>query len=176
MKSATGFSSRFLGLLSSHARGERRQSSVATAMQHIRSGHDNRLRSLDAVRPFVSVEEIRSCRIEEARESSAAVLAIPIVTILSGRSGRRPYGDTRSHETNAALAPDTPGLPSSHQKRRTMQEGRHYGTDEASLVEAWINPFIIRGPNATSDHPADDLTLARFYLQQEQLRGGSASA
>src|ERR1043165_4488575 len=148
--------------------GARRQDSVATAMQHM--DPDTTIVAVhDAVRPFVTVEEIEAA-IHEAEKSGAAVLAIPIVdTVKQIRKDRIESTVTRD---NLVLA-QTPQVFRVEVLRDAFERAKkdeYYGTDESSLVERMDHPVaIIRGSerNIKITRP-DDLTLARFYLQEEQ--------
>jgi 2-C-methyl-D-erythritol 4-phosphate cytidylyltransferase len=123
----------------------------------------------DAVRPFVSVEEIEAV-IHEAEKSGAAVLAIPIVdTVKQIRKDRIESTLTRD---NLVLA-QTPQVFRVEVLRDAFERAKkdeYYGTDESSLVERMDRSvIIIRGSerNIKITRP-DDLALARFYLQEEQ--------
>jgi 2-C-methyl-D-erythritol 4-phosphate cytidylyltransferase len=148
--------------------GARRQDSVATAMQHM--DPDTTIVAVhDAVRPFVSVEEIEAA-IHEAEKSGAAVLAIPIVdTVKQIRKDRIESTLTREHLVLA----QTPQVFRTEVLREAFERAKkdeYYGTDESSLVERMDHPVaIIRGSerNIKITRP-DDLTLARFFLQEEQ--------
>jgi len=148
--------------------GARRQDSVATAMQHM--DPDTTIVAVhDAVRPFVSVEEIEAV-IQEADKSGAAVLAIPIVdTVKQIRKDLIESTLTRDHLVLA----QTPQVFRSEVLREAYERAKrdeYYGTDESSLVERMDHPVaIIRGSerNIKITRP-DDLALARFYLQEEQ--------
>jgi 2-C-methyl-D-erythritol 4-phosphate cytidylyltransferase len=148
--------------------GARRQDSVATAMQHM--DPDTTIVAVhDAVRPFVSVEEIEAV-IHEAEKSGAAVLAIPIVdTVKQIRKDRIESTLTREHLVLA----QTPQVFRTEVLREAFERAKkdeYYGTDESSLVERMDHPVaIIRGSerNIKITRP-DDLTLAGFYLQEEQ--------
>jgi 2-C-methyl-D-erythritol 4-phosphate cytidylyltransferase len=148
--------------------GARRQDSVATAMQHM--DPDTTIVAVhDAVRPFVSVEEIEAT-IHEAEKSGAALLAIPIVdTVKQIRKDRIESTLTRE---NLILA-QTPQVFRVEVLREAFERAKkdeYYGTDESSLVERMDRPVaIIRGSerNIKITRPGD-LALARFYLQEEQ--------
>jgi 2-C-methyl-D-erythritol 4-phosphate cytidylyltransferase len=148
--------------------GARRQDSVATAMQHM--DPDTTIVAVhDAVRPFVTVEEIEAT-IHEAEKSGAALLAIPIVdTVKQIRKDRIESTLTRD---NLILA-QTPQVFRVEVLREAFERAKkdeYYGTDESSLVERMDLPVaIIRGSerNIKITRPGD-LALARFYLQEEQ--------
>jgi 2-C-methyl-D-erythritol 4-phosphate cytidylyltransferase len=150
--------------------GARRQDSVATAMQHM--DPDTTIVAVhDAVRPFVSVEEIETT-IRLAEESGAALLAIPIVdTVKQIRKGKDIIDATLTRE-HLVLA-QTPQVFRVEVLREAFERAKkdeYYGTDESSLVERMDHPVsIVRGSerNIKITRPGD-LTLARFYLQEEQ--------
>jgi 2-C-methyl-D-erythritol 4-phosphate cytidylyltransferase len=148
--------------------GARRQDSVATAMQHL--DPDTTIVAVhDAVRPFVSIEEIEAV-IHEAEKNGAAVLAIPIVdTVKQIRKDRIESTLTRDHLV-LAQTPQVFRIEVLRDAFERAKKDEYYGTDESSLVERMDYPVaIIRGSerNIKITRP-DDLTLARFYLQEEQ--------
>jgi len=148
--------------------GARRQDSVATAMQHM--DPDTTIVAVhDAVRPFVSVEEIEAV-IHEAEKNGAAVLAIPIVdTVKQIRKDRIESTLTRDNLV-LAQTPQAFRVEILRDAFERAKKDEYYGTDESSLVERMDHPVaIIRGSerNIKITRP-DDLTLARFYLQEEQ--------
>jgi 2-C-methyl-D-erythritol 4-phosphate cytidylyltransferase len=125
----------------------------------------------DAVRPFVSVEEIEAT-IRLAEESGAALLAIPIVdTVKQIRKGKDIIDATLTRE-HLVLA-QTPQVFRVEVLREAFERAKkdeYYGTDESSLVERMDHPVsIVRGSerNIKITRPGD-LSLARFYLQEEQ--------
>jgi len=148
--------------------GARRQDSVATAMQHMDS--DTTIVAVhDAVRPFVSVEEIEMV-IRAADKQGAAVLAIPIVDTV--KQIRRDLIDSTLTREHLVLA-QTPQVFRVEVLREAYERAKkdeYYGTDESSLVERMDYPVaIVRGSerNIKITRPAD-LSLACFYLQEEQ--------
>jgi 2-C-methyl-D-erythritol 4-phosphate cytidylyltransferase len=148
--------------------GARRQDSVATGLQHM--DPDTTIVAVhDAVRPFVTVEEIEAA-IHEAEKSGAAVLAIPIVdTVKQIRKDRIESTLTRDHLV-LAQTPQVFRVEVLREAFERAKKDEYYGTDESSLVERMDHPVaIIRGSerNIKITRP-DDLTLARFYLQEEQ--------
>ncbi len=148
--------------------GDRRQDSVATGMQHM--DPDTTIVAVhDAVRPFVSVEEIEAA-ICEADKSGAAVLAIPIVdTVKQTRKDTVESTLTREHLV-LAQTPQVFRVEVLREAFERAKKDEYYGTDESSLVERMDHPVaIIRGSerNIKITRPGD-LALARFYLQEEQ--------
>jgi len=148
--------------------GDRRQDSVAVAMQQL--SHDTTIVAVhDAVRPFVSVEEIDSV-IREADRRGAAILAVPIVDTVK-QVQKDVVGSTVARE-HLVLA-QTPQVFRIEILREAFERARrdeYYGTDESSLVERLGHPVsIVRGSerNIKITRPSD-LTLARVFLEEEQ--------
>lgn len=152
--------------------GARRQDSVATAMQHM--DPDTTIVAVhDAVRPFVSVEEIEAT-IRLAEKTGAALLAIPIVdTVKQIRKDIIDSTLTREHLV-LAQTPQVFRVEILREAYERAKKDEYYGTDESSLVERMDHPVsIVRGSerNIKITRPGD-LSLARFYLQEEQAHGG----
>ncbi|HET9219966.1 MAG TPA: 2-C-methyl-D-erythritol 4-phosphate cytidylyltransferase [Terriglobia bacterium] len=150
--------------------GARRQDSVAVAMQHL-SPETTIVVVHDAVRPFVKVDEIEAV-IAEAQKSGAAVLAIPIVdTVKQIRKDVIDSTLTREHLV-LAQTPQAFRIEILTEAFERARRDEYYGTDESSLVERLGLPVaVVRGSerNIKITRP-DDLTLARFFLQEEQGR------
>lgn len=148
--------------------GARRQDSVATAMQHL-SPETTIVAVHDAVRPFVSVQEIEAT-ILEADKSGAAVLAIPIVDTV--KQIRKDVVDSTLTREHLVLA-QTPQVFRVEVLREAFERAKrddYYGTDESSLVERLGLPVaVVRGSerNIKITRPGD-LALARFFLQEER--------
>src|SRR5688572_15377005 len=124
--------------------GARRQDSVAIAMQHL--GADATIVAVhDAVRPFVSLEEIESV-IREADKNGAAVLAVPIVDTV--KQIRKDVIDSTLTREHLVLA-QTPQAFRTEILREAFERAKrdeYYGTDESSLVERMGNPVaVVRG-------------------------------
>jgi 2-C-methyl-D-erythritol 4-phosphate cytidylyltransferase len=148
--------------------GARRQDSVATAMQHM--DPDTTIVAVhDAVRPFVSVEEIEAT-IRLAEKTGAALLAIPIVdTVKQIRKDIIDSTLTREHLV-LAQTPQVFRVEILREAYERAKKDEYYGTDESSLVERMDHPVsIVRGSerNIKITRPGD-LALAGFYLQEEQ--------
>jgi 2-C-methyl-D-erythritol 4-phosphate cytidylyltransferase len=147
--------------------GERRQDSVAIGLEQLQPGTDI-VAVHDAVRPFVSVEEIESV-VNMAERSGAAILAVPIVDTV--KQAEREFVESTLTREHLVLA-QTPqvfrtDLLREAFKRAAMDE--YYGTDESSLVERLSRPVaIVRGSerNIKITRPGD-LTLARAFLAEE---------
>jgi 2-C-methyl-D-erythritol 4-phosphate cytidylyltransferase len=148
--------------------GDRRQDSVYVAMQSLPP--DTTIVAVhDAVRPFVSVDEIENA-IREADKRGAAILAIPIVdTVKQVEKDIVELTVAREHLVSA----QTPQVFRIEILRDAFERARrdeYYGTDESSLVERTGQPVaIVRGSerNIKITRPSD-LTLARVFLEEEE--------
>jgi 2-C-methyl-D-erythritol 4-phosphate cytidylyltransferase len=148
--------------------GDRRQDSVSVAMQHL--APDTTVVAVhDAVRPFVSVEEIELV-IREADRRGAAILAVPIVDTV--KQVEKDVVDSTLAREHLVLA-QTPQVFQIGILREAFQRAKqdeYYGTDESSLVERLGHPVsIVRGSerNIKITRPSD-LTLARVFLEEER--------
>jgi 2-C-methyl-D-erythritol 4-phosphate cytidylyltransferase len=148
--------------------GERRQDSVWIAMQQLKP--DTTIVAVhDAVRPFVSVEEIESI-VGEAERRGAAILAIPIVdTVKQVERDLVELTVTREHLV-LAQTPQVFRIDVLREAFERARKDEYYGTDESSLVERIAKPVaIVRGSerNIKITRPSD-LTLARVFLEEER--------
>jgi 2-C-methyl-D-erythritol 4-phosphate cytidylyltransferase len=148
--------------------GDRRQDSVYVAMQNLPP--DTTIVAVhDAVRPFVSVDEIENA-IREADKRGAAVLAIPIVDTV--KQVEKDIVELTVAREHLVLA-QTPQVFRIEILRDAFERARrdeYYGTDESSLVERTGHPVaIVRGSerNIKITRPSD-LTLARVFLEEEE--------
>ena len=148
--------------------GERRQDSVFTALGHL----DQNVTVVavhDAVRPFVSVEEIEAV-IQKAAKDGAAILAVPIVDTV--KQVEKDVIDATLAREHLVLA-QTPQAFRIEILREAFERARkdeYYGTDESSLVERLGRSVsIVRGSerNIKITRPTD-LVLARVLLEEEQ--------
>src|SRR5215467_6355889 len=144
--------------------GDRRQDSVSIALQHLQS--DVTLVAVhDAVRPFVSTEEIEAV-ISKADKDGAAILAIPVVDTV--KQVTRNIIDATLAREHLVLA-QTPQAFRVEILREAFERARkdeYYGTDESSLVERLGRPVsIVRGSerNIKITRPTD-LVLARVLF------------
>ena len=149
--------------------GDRRQDSVSIALQHLQS--DVTLIAVhDAVRPFVSMEEIETV-ITKADKDGAAILAIPVVDTV--KQVTRNIIDATLAREHLVLA-QTPQAFRVEILREAFERARkdeYYGTDESSLVERLGRPVsIVRGSerNIKITRPTD-LVLARVLFEEEQV-------
>jgi 2-C-methyl-D-erythritol 4-phosphate cytidylyltransferase len=148
--------------------GERRQDSVWMGMQHLEPDTDI-VAVHDAVRPFVSIAEIKAV-VAEAEHRGAAILAIPIVdTVKQVERDQVELTVTREHLVLA----QTPQVFRIEVLRSAFERARkdeYYGTDESSLVERGEHSVsIVRGTerNIKITRPSD-LVLARVFLEEER--------
>jgi len=148
--------------------GERRQDSVWIGMQHLEP-ETTIVAVHDAVRPFVTIEEIESV-VTEAERRGAAILAIPIVdTVKQVERDLVEMTVTREHLVLA----QTPEVFRVEVLREAFEKARkdeYYGTDESSLVERTNHSVaIVRGSerNIKITRPSD-LILARAFLEEER--------
>ena len=137
----------------------------------------------DAVRPFVTVEQITRV-IEEARRCKAAILGYPRHGHGEGSKARQPagrccadhrHGSARTHRAGA----DAASLRDALLKEAFAQaEGDGVNaSDEAGLVERiGHDVHVVQGSerNIKITKPAD-MDLARFYLQCRAKKGMSYS-
>lgn len=149
--------------------GERRQDSVAIGLKHLRP--DTTIVAVhDAVRPFVSLEEIESVVLEADRRGSA-ILAVPIVdTVKQVERELVELTLTREHLV-LAQTPQVFRVEVLQKAFESARKDEYYGTDESSLVERLGLPVsIVRGSerNIKITRPSD-LTLARAFLDEEKL-------
>jgi 2-C-methyl-D-erythritol 4-phosphate cytidylyltransferase len=150
--------------------GERRQDSVFIGMQHLPA--DTGIVAVhDAVRPFVTLDEIKSV-IEEAKLRGAAILAVPIVdTVKQVERDLVQSTLTREHLV-LAQTPQAFQVAILKQAFEGARKDEYYGTDESSLVERVGLPVsAIRGSerNIKITRPSD-LVLARVFLEEERSR------
>ena len=147
--------------------GERRQDSVAMGLEHLQPGTDM-VAVHDAVRPFVSVEDIDKV-VSQAERMGAAILAVPIVDTV--KQAEREFVESTLTREHLVLA-QTPQVFRKEildQAFERAAKDEYYGTDESSLVERLGHPVaIVRGSerNIKITRPSD-LTLARAFLAEE---------
>jgi 2-C-methyl-D-erythritol 4-phosphate cytidylyltransferase len=149
--------------------GERRQDSVAVALEQLQAGTTH-VAVHDAVRPFVSINEIDSV-VHEAERRGAAILAVPIVDTV--KQVEKDFIESTLTREHLVLA-QTPQVFRIEILREAFDKARtdeYYGTDESSLVERMGHPVaIVRGSerNIKITRPSD-LSLAGFFLEEEKV-------
>jgi 2-C-methyl-D-erythritol 4-phosphate cytidylyltransferase len=148
--------------------GERRQDSVAMGLQSLQPGTEI-VAVHDAVRPFISVEEIENV-VRQAERSGAAILGVPIVdTVKHAEKDFIESTLTREHLV-LAQTPQAFRVEILKEAFESAAKDEYYGTDESSLVERLGRPVaIVRGSerNIKITRPSD-LTLARAFLEEER--------
>jgi 2-C-methyl-D-erythritol 4-phosphate cytidylyltransferase len=158
--------------------GDTRQASVAQALQHIPD--DTELVVVhDAVRPFVTVEQITRV-IEEARRCKAAILGIPAMdTVKEVKRASLPEDValiTATVPRERVVLAQTPQVFETRLLKEAFAGAEEDGvnaSDEAGLVERLGHDVhVVHGSerNIKITRPAD-MELARFYLHAEQKKG-----
>ena len=156
--------------------GETRQQSVANALAQV-APETEIVMVHDAVRPFVTVEQIERL-IAEARERGAAILGIPAIdTVKEVKRERLPEDVARITGTiprERIVLAQTPQAFRYALLREAFARAEQDGvtaSDEAALVERiGQDVYVVLGSerNLKITRPAD-MDLARFYLEQERV-------
>src|SRR5271167_3904181 len=155
--------------------GDTRQQSVANALAQVDPSTEIVLVH-DAVRPFVTLEQIERV-IAEARARGAAILGIPAIdTIKEVKRASLPEDIAVISATiprERIVLAQTPQAFSYSLLRDAFHKAQQDGvtaSDESSLVERFGHDvFVVLGSerNLKITRPAD-MDLARFYLEQER--------
>jgi len=155
--------------------GDTRQQSVANALAQVDPSTEIVLVH-DAVRPFVTLEQLDRI-IAEARGRGAAILGIPAIdTVKEVKRARLPEDVALISATIPrerivlAQTPQAFSYPLLRDAFRKAQEDGVTASDEAALVERFGHDvFVVLGSerNLKITRPAD-MDLARFYLDQER--------
>jgi 2-C-methyl-D-erythritol 4-phosphate cytidylyltransferase len=155
--------------------GETRQQSVANALARI--GAETDLVAVhDAVRPFVTREQVQRV-IAEASARGAAILGVPAIdTVKEVRRSSLPQDVALISSTiprEKIVLAQTPQVFETKLLKDAFARAEREGmtaSDEAALVE-WIghDVYVVQGSerNIKITRPAD-MELARFYLEQER--------
>ena len=123
----------------------------------------------DAVRPFVSLDLIRSV-VEAARQHGAAIPGIPSIDTVKQVEQQRVLGTIPRERIVLAQTPQAFRYDILREAFTLAGTEGFFGTDEASLVERLgIEVIVLMGSdrNIKITKPSD-LPLARLYLAQEQ--------
>jgi 2-C-methyl-D-erythritol 4-phosphate cytidylyltransferase len=157
--------------------GDSRQESVSQALQHVPADTELILVH-DAVRPFVTVEQIARV-ISEARRTRAAILAIPAMdTVKEVKRASLPEDValiTVTIPRERIVLAQTPQVFEAALLKDAFARAEADGvsaSDEAGLVERMgIDVYVVQGSerNIKITKPTD-MDLARFYLQAEQKK------
>ncbi|HXR32926.1 MAG TPA: 2-C-methyl-D-erythritol 4-phosphate cytidylyltransferase [Verrucomicrobiae bacterium] len=157
--------------------GDLRQDSVAQALKLI--GDETELVVVhDAVRPFVTVEQITRV-IEEARRCKAAILGVPAMdTVKEVKRASLPEDValiTATVPRERIVLAQTPQVFETRLLKEAFAQAEGDGlsaSDEAGLVERMGHDvYVVQGSerNIKITKPAD-MDLARFYLHAEQKK------
>jgi 2-C-methyl-D-erythritol 4-phosphate cytidylyltransferase len=157
--------------------GDSRQESVSHALKHI--PEDTELVVVhDAVRPFVTVEQITRV-IEEARRVKAAILAVPAMdTVKEVKRASLPEDValiTATIPRERVVLAQTPQVFEANLLKKAFASAEEDGvvaSDEAGLVERLGHEVhVVHGSerNIKITKPAD-MDLARFYLHGEKKK------
>ena len=155
--------------------GDSRQDSVAMALKEVPDGTEIVLVH-DAVRPFVTVEQIARV-IEEARRCKAAILGIPAMdTVKEVKRASLPEdvalitGTTPRERIVLAQTPQAFATKLLKDAFARAQQDGVNASDEAGLVERLghdVHVVLGSERNIKITKPAD-MELARFYLERER--------
>jgi 2-C-methyl-D-erythritol 4-phosphate cytidylyltransferase len=157
--------------------GDSRQGSVSQALKHV--PEDTELVVVhDAVRPFVTVEQITRV-IEEARRCKAAILAIPAMdTVKEVKRASLPEDValiTATIPRERVVLAQTPQVFETRLLKQAFAGAEEDGvnaSDEAGLIERLghaVHVVLGSERNIKITKPSD-MDLARFYLRSEQKK------
>jgi 2-C-methyl-D-erythritol 4-phosphate cytidylyltransferase len=157
--------------------GDSRQESVAAALREV--GNDTEIVLVhDAVRPFVTVEQIARV-IEEARRCQAAILGVPAMdTVKEVKRASLPEDValiTGTVPRERVVLAQTPQAFSTKLLKEAFARAEADGvnaSDEAGLVERMghdVHVVLGSERNLKITKPAD-MELARFYLERERKK------
>lgn len=148
------------------AGGEERQYSIYNALQEV--GDCELVIIHDAVRPFVTLDQIQRC-CNEARSGGAAITGVPAKDTIKRIDARRRIQETP--DRRQLWQAQTPQVFSKElilkAYRKAMEDG-YVGTDDASLVERLGEPVVMVEGERTNfkiTYPLD-LKLAKLLLEE----------
>lgn len=145
--------------------GQERQDSIRNALEQI-SDKTGLIAVHDAVRPFVSKEDIENC-IEEASRSGGAVLAIPARdTIKIARPNLEIESTPNRQKLWQAQTPQIFWASLLREAYQYAAEHDFLGSDDSSLVEKIGGKVVLvkgSGKNFKITHP-NDLDMARYFI------------
>jgi 2-C-methyl-D-erythritol 4-phosphate cytidylyltransferase len=157
--------------------GDSRQDSVSQALKHVPQDTEMVLVH-DAVRPFVTVEQITRV-IEEARHCKAAILAIPAMdTVKEVKRASLPEDValiTATIPRERVVLAQTPQVFETQLLKEAFagaEEDGVHASDEAGLIERLgheVHVVLGSERNIKITKPSD-MDLARFYLHAEQKK------
>ena len=156
--------------------GSTRAETVANTLREIEAAPDDWILVHDAVRPFVTPEQLDRV-IKEARKRGAAILGIPAIdTVKEVKRATLPEDMaliTTTIPRERIVLAQTPQVFSYSLLRDAFRKAQTDGvlaSDESALVERFGHEvFVVLGSerNFKITRPAD-MDLARFYLEQER--------
>jgi len=162
--------------------GATRQESVAAALEHVSDDDTELVAVHDAVRPFVTREQITRV-IEESRKCGAAILGIPAMdTVKEVKRGSLPEDValiTGTIPRERVVLVQTPQIFRTRLLKEAFAKAaadQVNASDEAGLVERLGHEVhVVHGTerNIKITKPAD-MELARFYLDLERAKAHKA--
>jgi len=162
--------------------GATRQESVAAALEHVSDDDTELVAVHDAVRPFVTREQITRV-IEESRKCGAAILGIPAMdTVKEVKRGSLPEDValiTGTIPRERVVLVQTPQIFRTGLLKEAFAKAaadQVNASDEAGLVERLGHEVhVVHGTerNIKITKPAD-MELARFYLDLERAKAHKA--
>lgn len=148
--------------------GDERQDSIRNALEEI-ADRTGLIAVHDAVRPFVTKEQIENC-IDEASRSGGAVLAIPARDTI--KVARKNLEIDETPDRSKLWQAQTPQIFWAALLREAYQYARDHnylGSDDSSLVEKIGGKVVLvegSSQNFKITHP-HDLEIARFLMLEE---------
>ena len=155
--------------------GRNRQESVGNCLSQASDDADL-VAVHDAVRPFVTIEQIERT-VVQAAESGAAILGIPPVDTIKQVDRTTIQSTLLRERIVLAQTPQVFRLPLLKKAFEQAQSDGFIGTDEASLVEHLgesVHVVLGSDRNIKITRPSD-MALANLFYQEEQ-QGGSDQA
>jgi 2-C-methyl-D-erythritol 4-phosphate cytidylyltransferase len=154
--------------------GRNRQESVRNCLATVAAGTDL-VAVHDAVRPFVTVEQIEQA-IARAAEHGAVILGIPPVDTVKQVDRTQIQSTLLRERIVLAQTPQVFRFPLLQRAFEQAASDNFVGTDEASLVEHLGEPVhVLLGSdrNIKITRPSD-MALARLFHKEEMERGASS--
>ncbi len=157
--------------------GRNRQESVGNCLAHAPADADV-VAVHDAVRPFVTIEQIEQA-VEKAAETGAAILGIPPVDTIKQVDRTIIQSTLLRERIVLAQTPQVFRLSLLKEAFEQAQSDGFIGTDEASLVEHLgesVHVVLGSDRNIKITRPSD-MALANLFYEEEQQGGyGQSSA
>jgi 2-C-methyl-D-erythritol 4-phosphate cytidylyltransferase len=146
--------------------GERRQDSVARGFARVEAAPAGLVLVHDGVRPLVS-REVISRVIAKARETGAAVAAVPVEDTIKEAAGGFVVRTLERESLQRIQTPQAFRYEVLDEALRRAREDGYYGTDEAALVERTGHPVaVVPGdPRNIKITMSGDLKIAEAWLE-----------